>query len=421
MVLAFTGCGRVGFDATGVFGDGGGSGTTDGRSDGGMATHCGGPLAISDNFDDGVVGTDWYTFTDLGVTLGEVGGHLVVGLVSNGLGSAYGGYIGARFVDFRGQRTYVEVPQVPNTALVGEAALQIFSDNLNNISITERQGMLRATLQNESSVIAMVPYDPVAHRWWQLREAAGTIYFETSPDGVTYTAFSTTPAPAWVSHAKLELFGGSYTSINAPGQAHFDNLNGGGTPMEPWCKASSFVDDFSAGAIGPEWGRVFMNGACTNREMAGQAVITLDGAASNVCGLVSGTDFDLVGDGVFVKVNATPNVAVDAYSYVMVKIDDGAEYFELEENLGDTVCAEYISGVRTERCHVLYDAAQLYWRVREENGDIVWERGSDGVTWNQLGRQPEPYPFTDVQIEIGAGAMGATGNPGTATFDAYNE
>ena len=32
-----------------------------------------------------------------------------------------------------------------------------------------------------------LPYDPVAHRWWQIRDEASTLYLETSPDGVDWT------------------------------------------------------------------------------------------------------------------------------------------------------------------------------------------------------------------------------------------
>jgi hypothetical protein len=44
-------------------------------------------------------------------------------------------------------------------------------------------------------------YDPVAHAWWRLRESAGSVFWETSPDNVTWTNRRTTNAatPGWVS------------------------------------------------------------------------------------------------------------------------------------------------------------------------------------------------------------------------------
>lgn len=45
-----------------------------------------------------------------------------------------------------------------------------------------------------------VTYDPVQHAWFRLRESAGTLYWETSPDGTTWTNQRTTNAatPSWV-------------------------------------------------------------------------------------------------------------------------------------------------------------------------------------------------------------------------------
>lgn len=43
-------------------------------------------------------------------------------------------------------------------------------------------------------------YDPVAYRWIRIRDTAGSVYWETSPDGVTWVIRRTlTPSPGWVS------------------------------------------------------------------------------------------------------------------------------------------------------------------------------------------------------------------------------
>ncbi|MFC8267813.1 hypothetical protein ACFUIZ_19080 [Streptomyces cinereoruber] len=46
-------------------------------------------------------------------------------------------------------------------------------------------------------------YSPADHAWLQLREAGGTLYWETSPDGVAWTVRRTAPAPGWVASADL--------------------------------------------------------------------------------------------------------------------------------------------------------------------------------------------------------------------------
>ncbi len=47
------------------------------------------------------------------------------------------------------------------------------------------------------------PYDSTQHRWWRIRNAAGTTHFEASPDGVTWNELGTAPTPAPLSAARV--------------------------------------------------------------------------------------------------------------------------------------------------------------------------------------------------------------------------
>ncbi|MFJ3537055.1 hypothetical protein ACIPQA_16480 [Streptomyces sp. NPDC090109] len=46
-------------------------------------------------------------------------------------------------------------------------------------------------------------YSPTDHAWLQLREAGGTLYWETSPDGVAWTVRRTAPTPGWAAATDL--------------------------------------------------------------------------------------------------------------------------------------------------------------------------------------------------------------------------
>ncbi len=43
-----------------------------------------------------------------------------------------------------------------------------------------------------------ITYSATDHRWWKIRESGGTVYFETSPDGLTWTTQRSISTPAWV-------------------------------------------------------------------------------------------------------------------------------------------------------------------------------------------------------------------------------
>jgi hypothetical protein len=75
-------------------------------------------------------------------------------------------------------------------------------------------------------------YDATAHAWWRLREAAGTAYCETAPDGNTWTVRASAATPAGLDTADIDLNagGGSATS-----EAAFSKFNlppaGGGSAV----------------------------------------------------------------------------------------------------------------------------------------------------------------------------------------------
>ncbi|MHC3392090.1 hypothetical protein ACLQ2E_21885 [Streptomyces lavendulocolor] len=68
-------------------------------------------------------------------------------------------------------------------------------------------------------------YDPVAHAWLRLREDAGSLYWEASPDGSAWSVLRTAPAPAWVSQPGLSLLLEAHRDAGVPDHAEFGSLN----------------------------------------------------------------------------------------------------------------------------------------------------------------------------------------------------
>jgi hypothetical protein len=68
-------------------------------------------------------------------------------------------------------------------------------------------------------------YDPVAHAWLRLREDAGTLYWEASPDGRTWTVLRTAASPAWVEHIDLSLLFEAHRDTGVDDFAELDSLN----------------------------------------------------------------------------------------------------------------------------------------------------------------------------------------------------
>ncbi|NUL09071.1 hypothetical protein [Streptomyces lunaelactis] len=68
-------------------------------------------------------------------------------------------------------------------------------------------------------------YDSVAHAWLRLREDAGSLYWEASPDGAAWTVLRTAASPAWVAQSNLSLLLESHRDAGSSDFAEVDNLN----------------------------------------------------------------------------------------------------------------------------------------------------------------------------------------------------
>jgi hypothetical protein len=75
--------------------------------------------------------------------------------------------------------------------------------------------------------LASVPYDPANDLWWRLRESNGTLFFETSLDGVSFTTRHSLPDPMSFDNVTVTLGAGIWTTpvpVDA-GEARFRCYN----------------------------------------------------------------------------------------------------------------------------------------------------------------------------------------------------
>lgn len=68
-------------------------------------------------------------------------------------------------------------------------------------------------------------YSPTAHAWVRLREAAGTLAWDTSPDGATWTTQRTAASPSWVGDTTLSVVLAGHRDSGTSDYSEFDNFN----------------------------------------------------------------------------------------------------------------------------------------------------------------------------------------------------
>lgn len=102
---------------------------------------------------------------------------------------------------------YAHIVVVPNGNGTTKTALVLRVDANNSVALRVESGDLKFTLQTAgvTATTALGTHDGHTHRWWRLREAAGTWYADTSIDGITWTE-QTSSAYSWAASATAMTF-----------------------------------------------------------------------------------------------------------------------------------------------------------------------------------------------------------------------
>jgi len=113
----------------------------------------------------------------------------------------------------------VEVSQVAAAGADVNGVFQ-FADPMNvqssAVVFAERGGQLSfVTKANGTSTATQITYDPNAHRYWRLRESAGTVFYETSPDASAWTVQQHIATPSWASAGVVVIGAGAVTNTAA--------------------------------------------------------------------------------------------------------------------------------------------------------------------------------------------------------------
>jgi hypothetical protein len=75
-------------------------------------------------------------------------------------------------------------------------------------------------------------YSPTTHAWFRIREASGTVYFETSPDGVTWSVFDSLADPfsaATMGALRVQMAAGTYANEVSSTTCAWDSVNTSGS------------------------------------------------------------------------------------------------------------------------------------------------------------------------------------------------
>lgn len=169
--------------------------------------------------------------------------------------AAYPGIYSATTWDFTSSALSVNLVQAPNVGNGTSSITMNVSPSTNNsisILVEGTNLVFRETVANVKSDTS-IAYSAVNHKWLRIREASGSVFWDTSPDGLNWTQQRTKSTTLVLTTVTINIFAGFYGTEPTPGSSILDDLNLTVVPLS----ASGWTVGSSLSAIGgPDGGTV---------------------------------------------------------------------------------------------------------------------------------------------------------------------
>jgi hypothetical protein len=130
--------------------------------------------------------------------------------------------------DLTGSRFELEVLQTVRPVLGARTFLRAFiTEDVDEVGLLVENGVLHCgqTVAGTRTSLASEPYEPARHRWWRLRESAGTLWWETSGDGESWRVLFSRASPIALTAVKLSFGSARDRQFPSLGLAIFDSVN----------------------------------------------------------------------------------------------------------------------------------------------------------------------------------------------------
>jgi hypothetical protein len=167
--------------------------------------------------------------------------------------TGYAQLLSAATYDLTGSHAYIEVPDAGDQAASGLECypLSIEADASNKLFMVISGGFIGCyqTVAGAQTGLAFPAYNPAVHRWFRIREQAGTVYWEASATGSAWSTLTSTATPIPVSAVTLVVNGGSYAALGATKTMSVDNLNVPGATIAATITDQLGITDLAARAV----------------------------------------------------------------------------------------------------------------------------------------------------------------------------
>ena len=381
--------------------------------------------------------TNWGTATTVG------------GMLSCIPSTNYDGGIGSvQAYDLTGDNVAIQLVQPPNVGNGGTmCSLELgpvqSGTNPALHAWSWSNGQLAAS--NQSGWLWWTTYDPYNHAFLRIREAGGTVYYETSPDGSSWVTQTTTPATFSMSSTYVRIYSGYGGTEPDPGVALWDNLNlapsvttynptraagrnagplalrqiirhrpqpSSPPSVSPSAKIATFTETFDT--LDPTvWATV----SGTPSSTYGQLTLPCASTYSTVQSVAS---FDLTDSSVYVNLTQVQAAGNGTTDTIFGVTSNNGQYVWFQVANSQLITLDTTTGSTTTRP---YDPiAHQFLRIRANgSGTMWWESSPDASTWIQVATSTgSGLSVGNAQVYFSCGYDGVEDNPLPAMFTDLN-
>jgi hypothetical protein len=185
-------------------------------------------------------------------------------------------------------------------------------------------------------------------------------------------------------------------------------------PAGPCGNLSLLQDSFDVAGVGSNW-YDFADTGSSIAESGGQLVINVNANVNAYAGYIGRYLYDLHGAWYEGEVSAVfpsgSNTILEVRNYL-------GNVIQIVHQNGMIAAATYNAPDAQTYAERPWDPAERFWRIGEEDGDLVWQVSTDGDTWTDLHRRAPPFEIDHVRGAIAGGGTGP--DAAVARFDGVN-
>jgi hypothetical protein len=263
-----------------------------------------------------------------------------------------------------------------------------------------------------------VAYSAAPMAWWRIRHSDGTLYWETAPDGTTWTAQHSFPYTLKAATHRFELES-TWIATSTATTVSADEINVAPISYPP---VETLTDDFLDPSL-TAWTDTSTAGNTATADGGFLTLATTTTAVATKAEITSTEHYKLTGSAVYGKFDHYTGASVSTELTVAAVGSSGAARMSFSDGRIYRWAANP-AGTQILNANTLWGAnLWTYWRIRLDATGVTlsFDRSPDAITWTTVSTVSNPGWGGEVEVRVGLRILAVIGTgTRTALVDAIN-